>query len=168
MAQFVRQMNRVRITRIPLTDNVKYDTFSNQFTFPSGYKTIPDMARILIKYFEDPIEPGTSLIDPIKGLDVSCRTPEGFTHYNYVDFYCNAGQEEIRKLREKGYFRVPISDDEALIVEFMNHLEVDLLENSGYEVTYYFKGEDYTYEFPYDNDETDRFHRDVYDQHVDL
>lgn len=168
MAQFTREMYRVRITRIPLTDNVTYEIHSNEFSFPSGYKTIADMARTLVKYFEDPIEPGTSLIDPIKGLDVSCRTPGGFTHYNYIDFYCAAnGQEEIRKLLEKSYFRVPISDDEAWIVEFMNYLEVDLLENSCNSVTYYFKGEEYIYEFPY-NKKENLFHRDAYEEHVDL
>lgn len=56
MEQFVRQMNRVRITRIPLTDNVKYDNFSNQFTFPSGYKTIQYMTMILhLLTFKSPL-----------------------------------------------------------------------------------------------------------------
>jgi hypothetical protein len=168
MSQFIRQMYRVRISRIPLTDNVNYDTLSNEFIFPSGYKTVPDMTRILMKYFEDPIEPGTSLIDPVKCLEVSCRTPGGYTRYKYIDFYCNSGDEEIRQLREKGYFRVPISDDEAWIVEFMNYLEVDFLENSCNSVTYYFKGDEYDYEFPYDNNERSLFHRDAYEQHIDL
>jgi hypothetical protein len=168
MAQFTREMYRVRITRIPLTDNVTYEIHSNEFSFPSGYKTIADMARTLVKYFEDPIEPGASLIEPIKGLDVSYHTPGGFKYYNYIDFNCANGQEEIRKLREKGYFRVPISYDEVWIVEFMHYLEVDLLENSCNSVTYYFKGEEYTYEFPFDNNEPSLLHRDAYDQHVDL
>lgn len=168
MAQFIRQMYRVRITRIPLTDNVNYDTYSNEFSFASGYKTIPEMARTLVKYFEDPIEPDTSLIDPIKGLDVSSRTTGGFTHYKYIDFYCANGQEEIKKLSQKGYFRVPISDDEVWIVEFIHHLEVDLLENSCNSVTYYFKGHEYDYQFLYDNNERTIFHRDVYEEYVDL
>lgn len=168
MAQFVRQMYRVRVTRIPLTENVDYDTISNEFLFPSGCKTVTDMARILMKYVEDPIEPGTSMIEPIKCLEISYRSPEGFTRYKYIDFYCNAGEDEIRKLRQKGYFRVPISDDEALIVEFINYLAVDLLAYSNNSITYYLKGEEYHYEFPYDNNDRSVFHRDAYEQHIDL
>lgn len=149
MAQSFKEMYRVRITRIPLTDNVTYKIYSNEFSFPSGHKTIVDVARTLVKYFEDPIESGASLIELIKGAEVSYRTQAGFTHYNYIDFYCAAnGQKKIRKLREKGYFRVPISDDEAWIVEFMNYLEVDPSENSWTSIAYCFKSEEYIYEFP--------------------
>lgn len=174
MENSIRQMHRVRmyrvkITPIPANDRVGYDTLSNEFICQSGYKTVPDMTRILMKYFEDPSYPYPSncLIEPIKGLDVGCLTPTGIIHYNYIDFYCNGCPEEIYNL-DKGYFRVPISDDEEWIVEFINHMEIDLLRNSNNSVTYFFKGEEYNYEFPFDNNERTSFHRDAYEQYVDL
>lgn len=45
---------------------------------------------------------------------------------------------------------------------------MDLLENSTNSFTYYLKGYEYTYEFPYDKNDISIFHRDAYEQHVDL
>lgn len=158
------QMYRVRISRMPITNNITYNTLSNEFLFQSGYHTTPSMARILMNNF--------GFIDPEKCLHVSYRTNQGFRHEDYVDFNFTGTEQfqidAMNSLRERGYIIIPVTTEESWLVEFMYNLEVDLLMYSNHSITYYLKGEDYTYDYPYHNNVFSLSHRDAYEHHIEF
>ena len=155
-------MYRVKITRMPMNNNVTYDTLSNEFSYQSGYHTTPDMARILMK--------NINFIAPEKCLHVSYRTNLGFRNEDYIDFkFTGTDQfhiDAMNRLGRTGFIIIPISTEESWLVEFINHLEVDMLANSNHSIVYYLKGEEYTYDYPYNNNVVSLFHRDAYEHHI--
>ena len=159
------QMNefyRVKVTRMPLTNNVTYNTLSNEFSFQSGYHTTPDMAKILMK--------NINFIEPEKCLHVSYRTNLGTREEDYIDFkFTGTIQihiDAMNTLKQRGYMIIPISSEESWLVEFINHLEVDMLANSNHSITYYLKGEEYIYDYQYNNNVVSLAHRDAYEHYI--